>query len=108
MRLLWVVGRLATWGKIFSRNQPRPKGRSLTAAQLLTPSLVFTGVTGAATTIAFGGIVGTYFLDFSGTTLNVAGTTITNGAGSYTATTILGTKTLLMVVCNSTSTIAVG
>lgn len=66
-----------------------------------------TALTGNAT-LAFGGVVGIYDLDLSAVTLNGHAVTLTNGAGTFTATTLLGTKTLLRVYCNSTGTINAG
>ena len=81
---------------------------TLSAAQQVTPYLVFTGTLPGATTIALNGVVGSYILDFSQVTLGVSGVTITNGAGNFVATTLLGTKTLLNVSCSTTANIAVG
>jgi hypothetical protein len=82
---------------------------TLSAAQQKTPSLVFSGTPGAGTcTIALNGVVGMYWLDFSQVTLGATAYIITNGAGSYTATTLLGTKTMLCVVANTVSTLSVG
>lgn len=81
---------------------------SLTNAQLATPAIQFTGSLPNDTTVAIGGHAGFFALDFSGVTLNAHNIIITNGVGTFTATTLLGTKTLLFVNCFSTSTLTVG
>lgn len=79
---------------------------TITAAQKKTPLLLFTGTPGAGTaTIDFGGVVGTWYLDFSGVTLGATVYTLKNGAGTNTITTLLGTKTLITVIAATTATI---
>lgn len=82
---------------------------TLSAAQLKTPLLLFTGTPGAGTvTIDFGAHVGTWYLDFSGVTLGATVYTLKNGAGTNTVTTLLVTKTLLIVIGATTATINAG
>jgi hypothetical protein len=82
---------------------------TLTAAQKATPNLIMSTVTlTGGVTLALNGVVGTYDIDFGAVTVGAQTVTITNGAGSFTATTLLATKTLLHVVCNTSNTLAVG
>ena len=82
---------------------------TLSAAQQKTPNLVFTGTLTGTNTIAFNGVVGNYWLDFSAVTLGANAVILTNGAGTATITTLIvaGVSTAVVVVCNSVSTIAV-
>lgn len=76
-----------------------------------TPNLKMSTVslTGPAT-LALNGVIGIFFIDFSGVTLAEQTMTITNGAGSANVSNILATsnKTLLIVKCDSASTLSVG
>jgi hypothetical protein len=81
---------------------------SLTNAQLGTPALSFTGTLPNDTTIAIGGKIGFFVFDVSGVTLSAHALIITNGAGTFTATTLYATKTLLVVNCFTAATLAVG
>jgi len=83
---------------------------TLSAAQQGTPYLFFSGTLTGAVTIALNGVPAgsIYFLDFSQVTLGANAVTITNGAGSAIATTLLTTKSLIIATCQSAALVAIG
>jgi hypothetical protein len=84
---------------------------TLSAAQLSTPNLSFTGTLTSNLTVAFGGIVGDFDLDFSGVTIGAFTITLTNGAGSKLLTTLLAAKgagSLISASCRTTATVNAG
>jgi hypothetical protein len=85
---------------------------TLTATNLITPLLVFTGTVGATDNmlIDFGGSVGDKVLDFSGMTLTAGGIVrLKNGTTTTAVQTLLATpKTRLSVTFNSANSVSVG
>jgi hypothetical protein len=83
---------------------------TLSAAQQGTPYLFFSGTLTGAVTIALNGVPAgsIFFLDLSQVTLGANAVTITNGAGSAIATTLLTTKSLIIATCQSAALVAIG
>jgi hypothetical protein len=82
---------------------------TLTGGQQQTPTLRLSGTATADITLAIGGITGHFFLNCRGLTLSGHNLILTNGAGTVTVTTLLSAfKTLLVVDCDTTSTLSVG
>jgi len=82
---------------------------TLSAAQLKTPNLVFTGTLASSETIDFGGNVGTFWLDFSGLVFGVNAISLKNGSTTTVITTLVTAfKTLVTVVLNGANNLSAG
>ena len=81
---------------------------SPTTTNLKNPMIVLTASLSGNLTVAFGGVVGMWFVDLSGITFNGNTITFTNGAGTTSALSALVSNSQVFIInCLTTATISI-